>query len=241
MRTFSEYLAEVRGGGSLAGKLELASLSVDDAKLYAAKAFAAHGFDLDEEMPNFEKHFAIAKAKAIYGKTLRKDMPVIDAPQVTLLQVLLKRGAVDLVAPWSPDTALKDPFPEGLSGEEARHFLEKGLRIFDGSKRDDIVNAKVASVTAQKLIPIQRQIYFDKAIDKQSSEGAKGSRHFLTNKSTFVASSDLRIIDGHHRLMSSILLDPTMKVKVLIIDLPIDKLLPMTLAFSDAIGNKRNH
>lgn len=240
MESFNKYINE-KSGGKKAGKLEIAKINVATARAYAEKKFAENGFDLDVEIPDFDKNFAIAKAKAIFGLTLRKDMPVLEKKDVRLLQTFLKKGSIDLAGPWSSDEVAKDPFPEGLRGAEAKRFFVRGLRVYDGAKVDDIIKVKRGAVTAQKLIPIQGQIYFDKGIDKQAVEGAKGSRHFMTNKTTFVVSSDLRIIDGHHRLLSSLLLDPQMKVKVLMIDLPIDKLLPLTLAFSDAIGNKRNH
>ena len=38
----------------------------------------------------------------------------------------------------------------------------------------------------------------------------------------------------------ALLLDSNMKVYVLEIDLPISKLLPLSIAYGDAIGNKRN-
>jgi len=64
---------------------------------------------------------------------------------------------------------------------------------------------------------------------------------FMTGKNNvFIMSKDLYIIDGHHRFLSGVLLDPNMQINALIIDLPIAKLLPLTLSYSDAVGNKRN-
>lgn len=239
MRNFEQYLIE-KAGGKAPGKMELHSTTVDKARSYAANKFAEAGFDLDEEIPNFDNNFTFAKNKATHGRTVRKEMPVLGKPDIRLLQIMLKKGSIDLKNPWSSDEVSKDPFPEGLSGADADHFFERGLRIHDGDKRDDIVKFKITKVAVRDLVPVQKQIYFDRSMDKQSKEGAKVSRKFLTSKSTFVASSDLRIVDGHHRFLSALLIDPQMKVKVLVIDLPIDKLLPLTVAFSDAVGNKRN-
>lgn len=239
MRTFQEYISEA--GGKPAGNLEIAKIGLDKARAYAEMRFAENGFDLDEEIPDFNKNFQIAKVRAMMGRTKRKDMPVLEkSSDIQMLQHMLKRGSIDLTGPWSSDDVARDPFPEGLKGDQAKSFLTRGLRIFDGAKRDDIVKFKSVMVEAQKLIPIQQQIYFDKSIDKQSKEGRKGSTHFLKNMSTFISSSDLNIIDGHHRFVSALLLDPSMTVKVMMVDLPIDKLLPLALSFSDAIGNKRN-
>lgn len=239
MRTFEEYISEIERGGASAGKLEVAKLSEEQAYRYAVMKYLKAGRDLDEEIPNFRENFQKAKYKAMIGKTKRKDMPVV-SNQVSLLQNLLKRGAIDITDPFSPDTLEKNPFPQGLSGEQAKTFLSAGLKIHDGLKRDDIVKFKKGKVEVQKLIPIQQQIYFDKVIDKQVTESKKATIHVMTQAATFIASSDFKIIDGHHRFVSSMLIDPKMKVKIMMIDLPIDKLLPLTLAFSDAIGNKRN-
>ena len=71
--------------------------------------------------------------------------------------------------------------------------------------------------------------------------GAKGTIDFSKSKNNYyVISSDNRIIDGHHRFLSAVLVDPGIKVSALEIDMPIRKLLPMTLAYTDAIGNVRN-
>ena len=239
MQSFNQYLIE-KAGGKKPGKLEIHNTTVNVARSYAVEQFAKHGFDLDEEIPNFDNNFVFAKNQATYGKTLRKEMPVLEKSDIRLLQRMFKKGSIDLSNPWSSDEVAKDPFPEGLSGKEADQFFERGLKIHDGAKSDDVVKFKMARVPVKNLIPIQKQIYVDKSINRQSREGAKKSRNFLENQSIFVASSDLRIIDGHHRFFSALMLDPNMKVKVMLIDLPIDKLLPLTVAFSDAVGNKRN-
>lgn len=53
-------------------------------------------------------------------------------------------------------------------------------------------------------------------------------------------SKDRYIIDGHHRFLTGMLIDPKMKVNVLMIDMPISELLPSSLDYSDTIGNVRN-
>ena len=111
----------------------------------------------------------------------------------------------------------------------------------DGDNKDDIVKVALKSVAVGNLKPIQSQIYFDKSIRNVAQFGAKGTRDFSASKNNFyVVSSDNRIIDGHHRFLSAVLVDPKMKVTALEIDLPISKLLPLTLSYTDAIGNIRN-
>jgi hypothetical protein len=236
MKTFKEYITEAGGEG--AGKMELVSTPYPKAVKHAEKLFTDSGKSFEKEIPNFDKNYKIAQKQANLGYTQRKDMPVIDTSDVKKLQAKLKSGFIDVNAPHAPVTSNANPFPEGLSGEDALKFLKAGLD--DGSKTDDKVKVLLKKVQVSKLKPIQKQIYFDKSIGSTAEFGADVTKGFLESKSIFIASSDLYIIDGHHRYLSGMLVDPKMKVKVLVIDLPIKDLLPMTLAYGDAIGNKRN-
>lgn len=238
MISFQAYIQE-KAGGAKPGSLEIEKLSLQDARKYANREFLKRGRVFEEELPNHDQNFQIAKQRASMGHTKRKDMPVISPKDIKVLQKALMSGTIDLQSPWSDDTDASDPFPEGLSGKEAENFFNRGLRIHDGSKPDDKVSFKKMKVPVRKLVPIQEQIYYDKSIPMLATFGAKASRKF--HQSTiFLTSSDFRIIDGHHRFLSAILVDPDVKVNAFMVDLPIEKLLPLTLAFGDALGNKRN-
>ena len=166
-------------------------------------------------------------------------MPVITDEDVKKFQARLEKGEIDIHRPFAKDPVVKsNPFPEGLSGLKAKKWLELGLK--DGSKEDDRIDVRITKVAVKDLKPIQKQIYFDKSMDATKKFGAAGSIDFVKNKSFFVVSKDNFIIDGHHRFLSALLIDPTAKVNALQIDLPIKKLLPMATAYGDAIGNKRN-
>ena len=225
------------GGGQAAGKLEIDKIDPNIARAYAESAFKVHGRSLDDQLPEFDQNFLLAKRLVAIGKTQRKDMPVINDTQVREFQQRLKDGALDIEKPLSPDTDPGNPFPEGLTGEQATKWLEDGFH--DGSKTDDVVKVTTANVAAKDLKPIQRQIYFDKSINSTAEFGTPSARAFLS-KSMTIASSDNYIIDGHHRWSSALLLDPRMTMTVARIDLPIKKLLPVSLAYGDAIGNQRN-
>lgn len=223
----------IEAGGEASGNLELASLDLKTAKKYIA--------DRNLEVDNFDKNFVFAKKMANMGRTQRKDMPVIDDKDVTALQNRLANGYIDINKPES-SVIKKDigkQFPEGLSGEIASKWLEAGLKKYDGSDSDDVVTVKKVSVPVYKLKPIQKQIYFDKSIDSTAKFGVDATKSFL-KKTFFITSSDNFIIDGHHRWLSGILVDPKLSVTCLQIDLPINKLLPMATAYGDAIGNTRN-
>ena len=238
---FKEYVVEGGKGGAVAGKLEIHVTSLEKARAYAEKRMESYDRILDIEIPNFNKNYLFAQGQANIGHTKRKDMPVITSKDVKGFQNRLKKGHLDIGQPYAPTTDGSNPFPEGLTGKEAEMFLKAGLEKYDGDKNDDKVKVHMDKVLISDLKPIQEQIYFDKSIEQISKAGEKASEAYLTSKNTvFIVSIDHFIIDGHHRYLSGILDNPEMKVHCLVIDLPIDTLLPLTLAYGDAIGNKRN-
>lgn len=238
--TFKQYLRlkeNAAGGGQAAGNVEVAKVDLPEARTYAQQAFAKNDKDLSKELPNFNKNFEFAQSKAKEGSTVRKDMPVIDEKDVKDLQTRLTKGSIDIKAPFAPGTNQKNPFPQGLTGEQADEFLTNGFK--DKKLKDDHVKVKMTTVACGSLTPIQKQIYLDKCIDATAKAGTAASTNFLKN-SMIIISSDDHIIDGHHRWMSAVMINPKMTMKALQIDLPIGELLSLTLAYGDAEGNKRN-
>lgn len=229
--------ATTGGGGQDAGKLELAKTSVEKARAWAKKNYP--DFDLDKEIPNFDKNYEMARKKAVqYGKTKRKDMPVIPDYNVKKFQQRLKDGYFDIRSPFASETDLKNPFPEGLRGEEAKKFLKRGLK--DGSKEDDMVKVAEKKIKVKDLLPIQQQIYVDICLGETIKSGVEGTKKFISQTSYFIVSSDNKIIDGHHRFLSGMMVDPNIAVQCMVIDLPIVKLLPLSTAYGDAKGEPRN-
>lgn len=234
MMKFQQYLTEA---GAKAGKLELVNTPLTKAIEFAQTLYNG---DLYDHIPNFDKNYTLAQNQAGTGKTKRKDMPVIDDKDVKNLQRHLEGGYIDVKAPFSDDKNKNDIFPDGLSGDQANAWLEGGLKKHDGDKNDDKISVKLTPIPVKNLKPIQKQIYFDKSIIALEKGGAKQSIEFLTKKTFFIVSSDNYVIDGHHRYLSALLIDPNMKVSCIVIDIKMDTLLPLTLSFSDAVGNKRN-
>ena len=239
MQSFKYFISEA--GGAKAGKLEIVRTDVETARKYAELEMKKYGRELDEEVPNFDKNYIFAQRLAKMGSTKRKDMPVINNKDVKLLQKRLKKGTIDISRPFSQNDVVDEPYPQGLTGSEAQQWLNGGLQKNDGDPNDDKVQVKTKTVAVGKLVPIQEQIYFDKSIRNVSKNGSSGTMDFAKSKNNYyIVSRDNRIIDGHHRFLSAVLVDPRIKVTCLEIDLSINNLLPMTLAYSDAIGNIRN-
>lgn len=129
----------------------------------------------------------------------------------------------------SKDTKRKDmPVIDWTQIEGFREFLKKN-KIKSVYKSQEVGN----------LNPIQGQIYFDNVINSLVRHGkpSAGSEH---TRKTMIVSSDNYIIDGHHRWASMIITDPTLKVRTLVVNLPIETLLDIALKYGDSIGNIRN-
>ena len=238
MKNFKQYLNEVKGGEP-AGKFDLIRTNLTKAKNYAANLIK----NLDEELPNFDSNYLKVQDIAKKGYAKRKDMSVISVNDVKKLQSRLKKGSIDINAPFAPTdkgpwiATANNPFPDGLDKVTGKKWLEKGLSKNDGDDKDDIVKTKLKKVTVSSLKPLQSQIYFDKAIQKIAK---KGVDKIKKSKKILIVSRDNRIIDGHHKFLSAFLIDPKLKVNALEIDLPVKELLPLSLSYTDAIGNKRN-
>lgn len=225
---YKKYLL-IKEAGEPAGKLELRNTPIEKTIQYI------EGLGLD--IPNLKEHLEIAYDLFGMGKTKRKDMPVIDDKDVKDFQMHLKDGFIDLTDPWSDRTDPSDPFPQGLTDKSATQFMSNGLR--DKEKPDDQVQTQIKMIPAKDLIPIQQQVYISKSVDSIAKFGVDASKKFL-NSSILVVSKDNRIIDGHHRFLSALIIDPEFKLKCLQIDLSIKTLLPLAISYSDAIGNRRN-
>jgi hypothetical protein len=230
---FKELFLEA--GGKVAGKMELRKTPVEVALEYGIEVFKQQDKDFTKEYPNFINDYNKAQNIANNASTKRKDMPVISSANVKFLQHRLSRGFIDINPPFNP-TFKENPFPNGLSGEKAKEWLEAGMPKYDKGKiSDDKIKVKIQKTSIENLIPIQEQMYIDKILKNVAQKGTE-----YLKSSMFIISSDNRILDGHHRWLSGMLLDPKLKVNTLSINLSIDKLLPMLLSYSDAIGNARN-
>ena len=86
--------------------------------------------------------------------------------------------------------------------------MNSGLAKADGDPKDDIVKVSNDKIAVGNLKPIQAQIYFDKSIAKVSRDGVESSLNFLTSKNNnFVVSKDNRIVYGHHRFLTTVLVN----------------------------------
>lgn len=238
MKSFLTWLQEeTLKGGAAAGKLEIHSTSTHQAIQHAMDVL---GDDTYSQIPNFPKNYEFAKKQASRGWTKRKDMPVITSRDVHEFQNRIQQGFIDLKKPFAPGTNPRKPFPTGLKGDDAKQWLQNGLAKYDGDASDDRVQVKTKQIPVGQLKPIQKQIYVDKALAALARGSLASTKNFLSTQTLYITSSDNYIIDGHHRYLAGMLIDPNMKVQTISIDLPIKVLLPLAIAYGDAIGNNRN-
>ena len=252
-----EFLIDA--GGQAAGTLPLKGLTYKNAETYIRERLPNGPAFLDDSRnQNFKDKFNNAQTATINATRIRKDMPVINGHQVTEFQERLKAGNLDVNKPFtdpkdyskdgdnswplgSPQRILPtDPFPEGLKGDAADAFLERGL--IDGDNSDDKITVGTIPKKAGTLIPLQGQIFFDKSISKLVENGIDGTASFLAagKNNNLITSADNYLIDGHHRWLQAMLIDSNLEISTISIDLPIAKLLPLSLAYGDALGNPRN-
>lgn len=94
-------------------------------------------------------------------------------------------------------------------------------------------------IAAKHLVPIQKQIYLDKCVTSMAREGLKGTKDFLKSKHLFI-SEEGDIIDGHHRWLSAMLVDPDFEFRAFEVCLEERKVLKLALDWTDAHHRERN-
>jgi len=234
-------------GGQESGTMEIDNLHVDDAIAF----FEQNGVDILAEIPKFRENFHKAQKMARKGWTVRKDMPVISKKNMNLFFKVTNDGWIDWKPPFYVNT--EDPekstdpdnvFPQDLMHarkERRRRWLVRGKGALDGNPSDDVINVVQKKIPAKDLKPIQKQIYFSKSGGGTVNFGIQGTKNFLMSPANlFVASKENYIIDGHHRWLSTMMIDPSMAVNAAVVDMDLDTLLDFTLAFGDAVDNERN-
>jgi hypothetical protein len=234
IKSFEEFITEA--GGDNSWKVEVHKTDLKKAREVVQEQLAKKHLDLDATIPEFDKHYTMLR-KAVDNSwgVARKDMPVINDNQIAQFQKLLKDGALDILKPFAKGRALTDKDVQAL--DNPSEFVHLGFK--DGKDGDDKISAKITTRAVKDLKPIQQQIFLDKTADMIASFGPAKQGSPVT-KLTLIISSDNFIIDGHHRFSCAMLSDPNLKMSVLEVPMNIDKLLEVTRAYGDAIGNKRN-
>lgn len=234
VKSFKDFLTEA--GGETGWTVLVHKTPLAKARPLSEKILAKYHRDLNTELPNFDANYEFLRGalKKSWG-VQRRDMPVINADQIDQFARDLRAGALDILKPFAKGKALTAADVMKLSDPE--EYITLGLK--DENHKDDVLVAKMKMVPCSMLKPIQEEIYLDKVDNMIGKFGAVKNGNPVT-KLTMIVSKDGYIIDGHHRYATVLLCDPSVKVQILEVPMKIDDLLKVTLAYGDAIGNKRN-
>lgn len=107
----------------------------------------------------------------------------------------------------------------------SKHLTEQGI------------HNKMTETPVSALLPTQKQIWLDKAIADPLQHGKLSPGDARLNL-IIITSKDGYILDGHHRFTSALLSDPKLKQRTLLVDLPIDKLVPLAKKYGESVGNE---
>jgi hypothetical protein len=116
----------------------------------------------------------------------------------------------------------------GKKGDVA--FFKRGF--LDGLIKDDIVRSKEINISANKLKPSQTSVFLGKSLDM-------AVRGYYGGDLGSIVSSDLRILDGHHRWAATIFANPTEILTCTQLDMTIGDLIPVLRQAGDILGNTR--
>lgn len=125
-----------------------------------------------------------------------------------------------------------EKFPTTLSGaaskgEEMTIAVSSGTK--DGEDKDDKVKASPASFTCSELKPSQTSMNIDKAVSM--AFGALKSGKAGGELGAFI-SQDGYIMDGHHRWISTFMVDPSAKISGYKVNLPGEQLVAVLNAYT---------
>jgi len=216
----------------LAFVLNCAKTPLDEARAYAEEVFAKAGKKLEEELPNFSQNYQALQKKCAQALDVpRIDMPVIEPTDMKKFQDDLKKGAVDIFAPYARG---KLQLPKSMSKKEGEQWITLGFS--DGEKKDDKVRGKLTRFPVDTLKPTQSQIWLENMIPKMVKFGTPGPGSPLLN-TTVIVSREGFILDGHHRFGQAMLADPSLKMRALYVPLSIKLLLKVGRSYGEALGN----
>lgn len=228
----AEELHEVSEGGF---KYNACTVPLAKAREYTEQVFRKAGKDLSKEIPNFDANYADLQKRCKKAKNIpRVEMPVIEPSDMDAFHKALTSGKLDIFKPWTKGKLFT---PKNLKGDaDGDEWVSLGLK--DGNKSDDVVRAKWTSVSANRLLPTQSQIWLDKMASLMAKYGVPQAGSPIT-KATLIVSKEGYILDGHHRFGQAILGNPKLKMRALVIPLPINLLLKIGRSYGNAIGNQQ--
>jgi hypothetical protein len=146
------------------------------------------------------------------------------------IRKFIRRSITQLLEKADPNKVDFDRLPMRLSDvdpDTAREIVQAGLEKYDKMSKDDAIPVKPGKRSVKKLKPSQSSMNVGKALGMAISminksgpfKGGPGG-----NLGAFITNDDY-IMDGHHRWISSYMVDPDAEVGGFIVDFPREELL----------------
>jgi len=120
--------------------------------------------------------------------------------------------------------------------KKLQKYMDDNKLTFDGKS----ISFNIRKTKASLLKPVQREIYLDKSLDRIIVDDLQNVFDNLKN-AKFIATKDEYLVDGHHKWLTAMFLDPSMFISVLFIDLPLNDLLNILEEFENLVGNVKNN
>lgn len=98
------------------------------------------------------------------------------------------------------------------------------------------IKYRVGFVSARKLKPSQKNLYLDNSLGKIKKFGVADQINYLKTKGLLVISSDGYILDGHHRWLIAMLINPNMRIKVFQVGLSFSEVYSGLKRYSEWMG-----
>lgn len=191
--------------------INIATTPVDEARAYAGKHL-----DVGATWPHFEQNYRILRDAISEAKGLsRAEMPVIEPEDMTDFTKALQTKQVQILRP----------------GSNLPYTGDIEIGFVDTPIKGQGIQGKMCSIRAGEIIPTQSEIWLDKVVSKAAEFGPVEEGDSLL-KMTVLVSKEGHLLDGHHRYAATILSDPDLKMKALMVPISIDTLLEIGREYS---------
>lgn len=220
MKNFKEFLLE-------SSNTDLAAMDVTTFEKYA-KWKLGDKIEIESIVDNYRiAKQLVAKRKASIAVTALSNKQVHD------LQKRLLGGDIDLKAPFSKNTKSQGQFPRKFTVDSAVEWLESGMAKYDGSAHDDKIRVISGKTPAKDFSPVRHDISVDDALDYiKSQRDIDTAKRDLRQSYTFICTKDNQILDGHNKWLAAMLVDPTLKLRNVSIDLSLMELMKLTKTYA---------
>lgn len=216
--------------------LNIAKVSLEDARAHVSEALAKVGKTIDSVLPSFDENYGRIQGRLKKARNIpRVKMPVINSKDAIEFQRAIASGRIDIFEPWAKGKLYAPG--NRLADNERGEWLSLGFK--DGKVTDDRIDARITKLSAGRLLPTQNQIWLDSITNALVKYGPATDANPLSQY-TIIVSEEGYLLDGHHRWALAMLTDPAFQLHAVHVPLGLETLLKVGQTYGAAIGNKPN-